>query len=336
MLRGLVSLLCVLVTTTAAAGTAVLGDAPRRPAGATNVPSGTDGALIGAHPRPLPFFYDLYTFRGPAGRTTVVASFSVPAERLQHETIRGEARYRFDVTLVLADTLLRSVFRTDDSVFVRSPHSLPGEHLIHTYIEVQASPSYHTLERVIMSDATTPGIGQLYSAPFLIPDYGGSRLMLSDVVLGQPDPTADWKRGGVSLALLPTSRLPGSSFGVYYEIYNLPSEDRYSTELTIERVDDTGVRVDGGGVVRTRFAGEAAPGPDGSVPELRNVGASLGEGRYRLTVRVTDEDNGQTATRGRIFEVGSWAHGATLVPALPWRPAPPIAARSVTRGTLAQ
>ncbi len=319
MARGLVSLLCALAATSAAVTGTPAASAPESPGGAS-APIGLARATTEVYPRPLPFYYDLYTFRGKAGKTTVVASFSVPVDQLEREKIEREVRYRFDVTLVLADTLLRSVSRTDDSVFVRSPHALDDEHLLHTYIEVQASPSHSTLERVIMSDATTPGIGQLYSAPFPIPDYSGSHLMLSDVVLGQPDSAAGWRRGGVSLALLPTSRLPESSFDVYYEIYNLPWGHRYGTELSIEHLDEAGRPIGDGSAVTARFAEEAKPGPDGSLPQMRNVGASLGPGRYRLTVRVTDETTGQTAVRARLFEVSGEHRGATLVPALPWRP----------------
>ncbi len=318
MLRGLVSLLYVLATTSAGTGLAFAIATLPGPAG-TGVWLARGGSAVPAYPRALPFFYDLYTFRGHAGSTTVVASFSVPVEQLGRESIENEVRYRFDVTLVLADTALRSVSRTDDSVFVRTPRALPGEHLLHTYIEVQASPSQSTLERVIMSDATKPGIGQLYSAPFPIPDYSGSHLMLSDVVLGQPDPEADWRRGGVTLALLPTSQLPESMFDVYYEIYNLPSGDRYTTELAVEHVDESGSPIGDGSVVRTRFSGEAKPGPDGSLAELRAVGASLDKGSYRLTATVTDENTGEVAHRSRLFQVRGPGKGATLVPALPWR-----------------
>lgn len=48
-----------------------------------------------ASARPLPFFYDLYTFRGEHGGTTVVAAFAVPVERLEREREDGEVRYRF-------------------------------------------------------------------------------------------------------------------------------------------------------------------------------------------------------------------------------------------------
>ena len=35
--------------------------------------------------RPLPFFYDLYTFRGDERTTTVVVAFAVPVLRLERE-----------------------------------------------------------------------------------------------------------------------------------------------------------------------------------------------------------------------------------------------------------
>jgi hypothetical protein len=195
---------------------------------------------------------------------------------------------------------------------------LAGDHLLYTHVELQARPSLSTVQRVIMTDATTPGIGQLYSAPFPIPDYSGSHLMLSDIALGQPGAESGWTRGDVTLALLPTSQFPESSFDVYYEIYNLPFGNRYSTDVSIEPVDESGApRLDEGNTVGTRFSGESAAGADGSLPELRRVEASLDKGRHRLTVTVTDEVTGQTAERSRVLQVRGWGRGATLVPALP-------------------
>ncbi len=316
MLRGLASLLCILT-----AGSATIGLAGDHPAGRPD-PAGSLGTSRAdgpawAYPGSLPFFYDLYTFRGDAGRTAIVAAFAVPAGKLRKENAGDEVRYRFDVTLVLADTALRSVSRTDDTVFVAVPHSLDDQHLLHTYIEVQAPPSVSTLERVVMNDATTPGIGQLYGSPFPIPDYSGDRLMLSDVVLGLPDAKAGWRRGDVMLELLPTSQFPKSAFDVYYEIYNLPAGDPYATEIAVQRVG--GAQSGSADIVRARFSGRAVTRPDGSVHELRHLGTSLGKGSYRLTVKVTDENTGETAERSREFEVRGWGRGATLVPALPWR-----------------
>src|SRR5687767_13531657 len=128
MLRGVVSVLCFLAALLPARGPHGAGRAPQLP---ENQPrNALDVAPLAG---PLPFFYDLYTFRGEESTTTVVASFAVPAGRLQPEWAKGGVRYRFDVTLVLADTALRSVFRTDDSVFVGLPRALSGEHLLFTH-----------------------------------------------------------------------------------------------------------------------------------------------------------------------------------------------------------
>ena len=77
--RRLLTLLCALIAATAAAG-------------------------HGTATQPLPFSYDLYAFRGAGDSTAVVATFAVPAGHLERESYEGGTRYRFDVTLVLADT----------------------------------------------------------------------------------------------------------------------------------------------------------------------------------------------------------------------------------------
>lgn len=270
--------------------------------------------------QPLPFFYDLYTFRAEGGRTTVVAAFAVEAGNLETESVGANKRYRFSVTLELADTALRSITNRHDTVFVDLPRRLRDDHLIYTEIEVEARPSRDIKQRVIMIDATTPGIGQLYWKYFPIPDYSGSALMLSDVALGQPDEQSGWTRGGATLALLPTSQFPSSAFDVYYEIYNLPVGHPYTTEIMIERFagmfEET---VEEREPVRLRFAGQSAAA-DGTLPELRRVETSLSKGSYRITVTVEDLSTGRTASRSRTFEVTASGRGATMVPALPVTP----------------
>ncbi|MHB1167791.1 MAG: hypothetical protein ACYC28_00750 [Longimicrobiales bacterium] len=265
---------------------------------------------------PLPFYYDLYTFRGPPGKTSVVAAYAVQARHLDHEDAGEGVRYRFDVTLVLADTSTGVVERRDDSVFVSVSRELPGDHVLSTYIEMQATPSRHMFQRVIMSDATTPGVGQLYGSHFPIPDYSGTALMLSDVALGQPEPTIGWHRRGHVLALLPTTQFPGSSLDVYYEIYNLKYGTPYSTVITI---------TDAGGEeeeadfqpVSIRFAGESDAHTDAVVTELRRIETALPNGRYRITVTVENDISGESASRSRFFAVTRNGHRTTLMPAWP-------------------
>jgi hypothetical protein len=260
---------------------------------------------------PVPFAYDLYTFRGENGRTRVVTSVAVQARRLRREHVRNGVQYRFDVRFALADTVKLWTVSTIDSVFVRAPFALPGDHLLHTFIETSAAPAASTVHRVVVTDAARGGAGQLYQAPFPIPDYSGSELMLSDIALGLPGRTEGWTRAGVTLALLPASLFPASSFEVYYEIYNLPPGSRYETEIAIEPLDDEGE------VVRTVFTESRAAGGGGPGQVVRAGHSAREEGRYRLTVTVEDPRSGAVARRSREVAVQGWNAGATMAPALP-------------------
>lgn len=287
------------------------------PSSARDTPSPAGADRVHA-PRDLDFFYDLYTFRGDTGATRVVAAFAVPVGELEREREARGVRYRFDVTLVVADTLRQSVYRTDDSVYVAVPSPLSGRHLLFTQVEIDAAPSTSTQHRVIMTDAGRPGVGRLHTAPYPIPDYSGNAFLISDLALGQPTPRRGWTRGDVTLALLPTSQFPGSSFDLYYELYNIPSGTPYATEIAIERVS-SGDALPGSGtdVVRARFSEVAVSDEDDTLRELRFLEASLDPGRYLLTVTVTDERRGATVQRSRAFRVRRGSRGATMVPALP-------------------
>jgi len=272
-------------------------------------------------PRPLPFSYDIYTFRGEGGRTTVVAAFAVEVGNLETEYVGTNKRYKFSVNLVLADTVLRSVTNRHDTVSVELPRSVRDEHLLYTHIEVQAPPSDDIEQRVTVIDAMEAGIGQMYLKDTRVPDYSGPELMLSDVALGQPDIPNGWTRGETTLALLPTSEFPSSAFDVYYEIYNLPVGNRYTTVVTVERVEGiSGETSEGRGPVHLHFAGESAATADGTLPELRRVETSLEKGSYRITVTIEDLTTGKMASRSRNFEIRDSWRGATMVPAYQVQP----------------
>ena len=270
---------------------------------------------------PLPFFYDLYSFRGDTGTTTVVASFAVRVGELDREDVDGEVRYRFNVSLVLADTARGGVSRSDDSVFVALPRPLAGEHLLHAHVEAQARPSTTTVQRVVMIDAPSPGTGQLYTHSLDIPDYSGRHLMLSDIALGLPGRGGGWKRGDATLALLPSSHFPGGVFDVYYEVYNLARGNRYVTEIAFDPLDAAGTpRPEADRAMKVGFVGESSADPEGVLRELRRVDAPLEPGRYLLTVTVRDQQTGATAERSRLLQVREWEEGATLVSTCPIAP----------------
>ncbi len=296
---------------------------------AENLPTGPRASVTGssyADPGesplfgPLPFHYDLHTFRGANGSTSVVAAVALQVRDLGRERVEGRVRYRFDVRFVLADTLKQDLVDTIDSVFVSVPQPLARRHLLHTTVELRARPSTTIHQRIVVTDAVRPGYGQLQQSAFEIPDYGGTDLMLSSVAFGLPGVRGSWTRRGVTLALLPTSQFPESAFDVYYEIYNLPRGTPYETEIAIEPVDDEDREdEDAARSVRTVFHGESDAGFDGIVGELRRVESALDEGRYRVSVTVTDGVDGRTATTSRVVEVQGWRPGTTMVPALPKR-----------------
>jgi hypothetical protein len=145
--------------------------------------------------------------------------------------------------------------------------------------------------------------------------------MLSDVALGQPDARVGWEREGATLALLPTRHVPSRAFDVYYEIYNLPAGNPYTTEITVEPLaGSSGERAEDREPISLRFSGESTAAADGTLPELRRVGSSFPKGRYRITVTIEDLTTGKTASRSRTFEVRTSGPGATMVQAVQMAP----------------
>lgn len=259
--------------------------------------------------RELPFFFDLYTFRAPAGRTSVLAAVAVPRDKLNITQIALSPSYRIDLSLILVDTLSRKVVREDDSLAVKSVRTPADNELLRLHVEVAVPPSKSIVQRVIVSDPSEPGVGQLYGGPFPVPDYSGPHLMLSDVVLAEPAVEGRWHRGAVALALVPTGYFKGGSFNVFYEIYNIAQNERYSTEIEIEPVrKGTGQKLKGilgGGrnPIRLRFEGVATNARNGVLQELRRVDAPLGAGTYKLRVMVKNLENGEMSKNERTFVI---------------------------------
>lgn len=255
----------------------------------------------------LPFYFDLYTFRGEEGRTNVVAAVAVPVERLQKSAVAMNPAYRVDLSLILVDTATRRVIRQDDSVAIALTRAFKNDDLFRMHVEIAALPSLTTLQRVIVSDPSEPGVGQLYGGPFPIPDYTPSKLMMSDVVLAEPRVDGRWRRGDVALALVPTGRFKGGSFRAFYELYNIPNNAAYTTEIEIEPIQKgAGQKLKGlfGGKskISLKFDGVALDVKNNTLQELRQVDAQLGPGRYRMRVTVRLE-SGETVHGERVFAV---------------------------------
>ena len=84
---------------------------------------------------------------------------------------------------------------------------------------------------------------------------------------------------------------------MFYEIYNLPPDSPYETEVTI--VQENAVQP----VVQFRFQDRTPAIASAAVQELRSIDTELPRGQYRLYVRVINLDTRATATSERQFRV---------------------------------
>ena len=67
--------------------------------------------------------------------------------------------------------------RAADPVFVSVECPLAGEHPLHTHVETRAAPSRTTVQRVVVTDASSLGTGQLYMHVHEVTDYRGEALI---------------------------------------------------------------------------------------------------------------------------------------------------------------
>ena len=150
----------------------------------------------------------------------------------------------------------------------------------------------------------------MYGGGTTVPSYAAATLMMSDIVLAEPDAGA-WHRGDAHLALVPPRQfLEGEPLTLFYELYNLPDRARYRTEINLTPTEAAAgfsrlkkLFGAGGGAVRLQFDGEARRDAAGNVQEIRRVSTQMKPGRYQVMVRVTNLQNQQVTTAEKQFVV---------------------------------
>jgi tetratricopeptide (TPR) repeat protein len=258
---------------------------------------------------PLPFYYDVYTFKGQNARTDVTAAIAIPASSLEARQVNGAFVYSLQLSLIVVDTVSGAVSRRDTTHHFRSNKPLSaGEHL-RMHADLSAPASRSTIHRIVIRDLARESHGQLYGGGTVVPAYESSALMISDIVLAEPGGGV-WHRGNAELALVPPRQfLEGEPLTLFYELYNLPAGATYDTEIVLApSATSSGFarlkRVLGGdGTIRLRFSGQAAPARLGYVQEIRRVSTELKPGKYSVQIRVTNLANQQVVQTSREFVV---------------------------------
>jgi len=258
----------------------------------------------------LPFYYDLYTFRGADGDADVTAAIAVPATHLSPRDAGGQFIYSVGISLIVIDTIQKTVTRSDTVLNLRSQRRLgAGEH-VRLHASLDAAPTLNSMYRLIVRDMAADARGQLYGGPAPAVSFTKPGLMISDLVLAEPG-TGSWTRGNVSLALVPPRQFrEGEPLNLFYELYNLPAGAQYRTEIVLAPAQTSALsRIrklfgGSGGTIRLNFDGTADPDSrTGAVQELREVTAALKPGRYKLSVTVTNVQTEETASAEKVFLV---------------------------------
>lgn len=229
---------------------------------------------------PLPFAHQLYNFRAPDGSTELLAAIGIEDPGVE----------RVRVSFVAADTIFDR-FGTVDTVLTLAPGTEVDDGRREAALSLTAHAVPFGIYRLFVRNAADSTQGEWYGNGIRLRDFGGPLLHISDLVLASPDVAPTHQRGDTRIALSTRNEFPGGRVRLFYELYNLPAEARYVTEITITEP--------GGGIgraigrlfgaddpVRLRFEEHATPETDGVVRVVRDVVASLPAGDYELRVIV--------------------------------------------------
>lgn len=258
----------------------------------------------------LPFYYDLYAFRGRNGMTDVTAAAAVPGTSLFSQPMGTQYVYSLQASLIFIDTITDEITRKDSVFSFLSSRVLGRDENLRLTLDMTVPHAKAGIHRIVLRDRVNPGAGQLYGGPSELKNFTGAALMMSDIVLGESEDGA-WSRGIAKLGLVPPRQFEEKKpLKVFYELYNLPPHANYRTEISMAPVDGvTGFgrikKLFGGsdGKIQLQFDGVAPFETEGTIQELKEVTAEVKPGKYKVVVRVTNLGNQQSVRSETVFVV---------------------------------
>ncbi len=278
---------------------------------------------------PLRFMYDIVSYKGRDGMAEVEAAYMVPAEQLESVEDGQGLRTWLDSHMVLHDDDYNRVAQTSrrigpiDRPLVPASGNDPGIELHTGMMEMEAPPGSFN-SAIEVQDETTRRIG-IYEQVYVVPDYAGDALVLSDIKLAVSIAPADsthgpFVRNGLEIVPNPARMYQRTDpVHFYYEIYNLALSESgrtaYRVELEVKNkdrpqnlfwrilkgIDRLVRRTDNEQSVLMVFENEGNRTNEYSYTSI-DTGATP-TGAYEMTVRVTDLHSGQIATRQKLFVV---------------------------------
>ena len=229
-----------------------------------------------------------------AGSGHVLAVFALPGERLTGVPLDGGAM-GYPVTLrLIATNASGDVVRLDTLRNFRSAASL-GEGQFLFGLSQLTLPAGTWDVRLLVTQPDADAGGAIGRLGITIP--ATNALALSDLVLGRAGSGLEWRgpNGLIHLSPLDNYNREGE-VEVYYELSGTTANTDYRTEVKLEAVYG-----DAEGDLQLGFSDRAA-GP--LLVSRRTISLeNLEPGQYRLSVAVTEQPSGRTATQTRLLNV---------------------------------
>jgi GWxTD domain-containing protein len=262
-----------------------------------------------SYDRPLPLLTTIYAFRGERS-TDVTAAVLIPSEDFTASTVPGGTVYPLRMSFVLHDSASGASRSTHELQRFGSPETLPAGRYFRVMLHTTAQPYARGDYRLRVENEGTGEEGQVQVGASAIPDFTGSALQLSDLVVAEAE-GGRWRRGATAVSPIPTHQVEtGRTFRLFYEVYNLAENTPYRTTLQIRPAEAQGVfdrirSLFGRGRTIELTFDDAAGASDGrfGIQEVRSIGAELSPGRYTMTVIVTDLSGNRTAQRSAPLNV---------------------------------
>jgi GWxTD domain-containing protein len=180
---------------------------------------------------PLRSRVQLYAVGGGGGAAHALLVFAVPGERLMGVAGTDGNRYPLEIRVATTDLAVPIRFDTVRVFRTRGPLE-PGQ-LLSGFLEFPLPPDTHSLRVAILEAGGAAG-DVIEVRDFAVPDFGGERFVLSDLVLGDATSGLRWIVGRDTVPLSPRGTyVRGSAVELYYELHGLPLGAAYRARVEV-------------------------------------------------------------------------------------------------------
>lgn len=232
----------------------------------------------------------------PNGGALVV--FAIPADKLAPDDAARQAMRDFSarIRVIIGDSASGRIVATLDTLRTWTASAPLGRYAwLSAYVSMPVVPGNWDVAVVVGDSAHSAGTGERFRAVPVV-RFDGTRLRLSDPILGRTESGLVWHHNGESIPLNPTNawRVPEPVI-LTYEIDGLVPGRAYESRFELWKT--TGHPIAPG--ITIMFSQPAVDVRETMQRELSLRGLAIGD--YRLVVRVRDTVTHVEVTRDRII-----------------------------------